>query len=223
MLMMIRRISNTAFHIQRAVFFCVLTVTAIAPAKPEYKVEEQGNNMILVTPKGRRILFGDQQLSTQKSYEFEIPLAEVSEKETQPDREPASSQKPTPTPEPYTYDVDWDWEEPDDDPVPLPASSPTPSPTPTPSPAPTPKVELDLSDSLILKANHLYHKGRFFEANLYVEELLRKHPESLRGWLMKGSLLYKLGHKDLATKAWEKAIALDPDRKLTQGLLERFK
>lgn len=197
-----------------------------AAKQPEYRVEEQGNNMILITPDGRRILFGDQNLPSEKAYEFEIPLSELTDEKVKEknDRAPASVASPTPSPPPF-YDVDWDWEEPDEDPVVLVTPTPTPTPisSPTPTPTPTPKVEYDGSDALILKANRLFHKGRFYEAAMYVEEVLRRKPDHMRAWLMKGSVLYKLGQKDLAQKAWQQAITLDTEKKETKGILERFK
>lgn len=202
----------------------LLSLSAIAfAAQPQYRVEEQGNNLILITPEGRRILFGEYNLPTEKAYEFEIPLSELSDEKVIPkkvDRAPASVPNPSPTP---YYDVDWDWEEPDEDPVALVTPTPTPSPTPSPTPTPTPKVEYDATDSLILKANRLFHKGRYYETAMYVEEILRRKPEHMRAWLMKGSVLYKLGQKDLAQKAWQQAVVLDTGKKETQGILERFK
>lgn len=191
--------------------------TMAAPAA-EYRVEEQGNNLILITPDGRRILFGEHNLHSEKSYQFEIPLSELTdEKAAGPaNRAPASVAKPDgePTPTPF-YDVDWDWEEPDEDKS-LVA-------VPTVTPIPTPKVDYDGNDNLILKANRLFHKGKYYEAALYVEELIRRKPDSLRAWLMKGSVFFKLGQKDLAKQAWAQAAKLDKDSKETKGLMERFK
>ncbi|MBI1860717.1 MAG: hypothetical protein HYR96_07360 [Deltaproteobacteria bacterium] len=196
-------------------------------APPEYKVEEQGNNLILITPDGRRILWGDHNLPSERAYEFEIPLSELAEdtiKKT-PDRAPTSlppQNLPSPSPTPF-YDVDWDWEEPDEEIVIAPTPSPTPVVVASPTPTPSPVVEFDESDGLILKANRLFHKGRYYEAALYVDEILRKHPTHLRAWLMKGSALYKMGQKDMAQKAWQQAQTLDTEKKVTQGILERYK
>ena len=204
--------------------FLMVGVSRLLLAPPaEYSVEEQGNNLILVTPDGRRILWGDHNLPSEKSYQFEIPLSELSDdavKKAPADRAPASIPQPTSSPAPF-YDVDWDWDEPDEDVVAAP--SPTPTPVVVASPPPTPKVEYDGSDSLILKANRLFHKGKYYEAALYVDEVLRRNPENMRAWLMKGSALYKLGQKDLAQKAWKQATALDTEQKETKGLMERYK
>lgn len=195
-----------------------------APA--EYRVEEQGSNLILITPDGRRILWGDHHLPSERSYQFEIPLSELSEGsvKSMPDRAPASIPQAAPTPAPF-YDVDWDWDEPDEDGVAAGSSTPTPTPTPLAvvSPTPTPLVEIDNNDGLILKANRLFHKGRYYEAALYIDEIIRRNPKSLRAWLMKGSALYKLGQKDLAQKAWQQASVLDTEKKQTNGILERYK
>lgn len=209
-------------------FKIFLTASALAgvlasSAPPfEYKIEESGNNLILVTPDGRRILFGDQNMASERAYQFEIPLSELRDSglATEPDRKPASvaqpSNSPSPVPSPF-YDPDWDWED-DEEPVVI-----VPSPKPSPTPSPTPKVEYDGSDTMILKANRLFHRRKFYEAALYVDEVLRRNPKSLRAWLMKGSILYKLNQKDLAYQAWQTAAKLDKKGEETKGILERYK
>jgi len=84
-------------------------------------------------------------------------------------------------------------------------------------------LEFDYSDRLVVEANHLYNKRKYFEASQVVEELIRMRPKYTRAWVMKGSLMYKQGHKDLAKKAWEQALTLEPENKEVQGLLERYK
>jgi cytochrome c-type biogenesis protein CcmH/NrfG len=55
-----------------------------------------------------------------------------------------------------------------------------------------------------------------------VDEILRRRPDYVRGWLMRGSLHQVLGHRDLAAEAWQRARDLagdDPDvRRALEGL-----
>lgn len=79
--------------------------------------------------------------------------------------------------------------------------------------------EMPQNDSLILKANELYNKGKFLEAFSYVEELLRRDHKNVRGWIMKGSLLHVTGQKDLAILAWKEAANIDPDNQEIKKIL----
>lgn len=86
-----------------------------------------------------------------------------------------------------------------------------------------PPGNYDDTDRLLLDANHLYNQGRFYDATLVVETLLKRNPKLQRAWLMKGSLMYVQGQKDLAKKAWEQAVALAPGDESVKGILERYK
>ncbi len=85
-----------------------------------------------------------------------------------------------------------------------------------------PTVLIDDADSLVVDANRLFNRRRFYEALTVVDQLLRKRPEFTRGWLMKGSLLLVQGHKDLAMKAWKKAQELEPANPEVQSVLSRY-
>jgi len=91
------------------------------------------------------------------------------------------------------------------------------------SPPPVRAGDYDDSDKLVLEANHLYNQGRYFDASLVVESLLRRNPKYTRAWIMKGSLMYVQGQKDLAKKAWDQAISLSPDDVEVREALERYK
>lgn len=63
---------------------------------------------------------------------------------------------------------------------------------------------------LIADANRLYNKRRYYEALDLVDRALAMAPFLTRAWLMKGSLLYIQGHRELAKKSWIRARELDP-------------
>lgn len=91
-----------------------------------------------------------------------------------------------------------------------------------PGSIPDSATDYDSTDRLILEANHLYNRRKFYEASVYVEELIRKNPAFVRAWVMKGSLLYMQGHLDLAKKAWAKAAELDPADPQVMDLQKRY-
>jgi len=74
-------------------------------------------------------------------------------------------------------------------------------------------------DSLILEANHLYHKGEVLKALGFVDEVLRRDPKQVRAWIMKGSLMHAQGQKDLALEAWKKGLELDPNNTQLQNII----
>ena len=106
-------------------------------------------------------------------------------------------------------------------------------------------IEKDLglipSDSGVPKSDHSYlakidhvkqlYKLRRFEASLIeIDRMLRQYPTNPKLYEMKGTLLEKLGYKDLAMQAWEESLELNPenrtllqyvDRKKTKKLLRR--
>jgi tetratricopeptide (TPR) repeat protein len=187
-------------------------VPALSPTKKsDYQIIPNGNNLELVTPYGRRILFGDAALKRARDYRFEIPLSEL-----RPPAPPEAT-KPAP-PVPPTVII-------------APADrSPAATKKPEeefekakPTVPPRVIVEYDYSDRLILEANRLYNRRKFYEASLTVEELLSKHPDLPRAWVMKGSLMYVQGQRDLAKTAWQKALELDPENREVQNFLGRLK
>jgi tetratricopeptide (TPR) repeat protein len=82
--------------------------------------------------------------------------------------------------------------------------------------------QLENTDQLVLKANELYNRGKFKEAADYVEELLRRDPKHVRGWIMKGSLMHALGQKDLARKSWQQALELEPNNPQIKNILGSY-
>jgi tetratricopeptide (TPR) repeat protein len=83
-------------------------------------------------------------------------------------------------------------------------------------------VEYDDSDRYVVEANRLYNRGKFYDATNVVEELLRKKPDHVRGWVMKGSLMHVQGHKELAKAAYQTAFKLDPNNEEIKKLVEKY-
>ncbi len=75
------------------------------------------------------------------------------------------------------------------------------------------------TSSLIVEANRLYNGGESAKSLQYVDEVIRRDPNHVRGWVMKGSLMHLMGHKDLARQSWEKALELDPKNTQIENIL----
>lgn len=209
-------------------------------AGEDYKVRQNGNNIELVTPYGNKVLFGENGLNNSTHYRIEIPMNEIKPQPTVT-APPAANitinqMGPLPSaPQQNSGEPPTDFV-----PSPIPTSAPTPPPVPSPSPIPIPTFEptiliatpvpptpivdtYDDSDKLIVEANYLYNKGRFYDATVVMENVLRRRPTYVRGWIMKGSLMYVQGHKDLARKAWKQALDLDKNNNEVKELLQRVK
>ncbi len=179
-------------------------------ATENFKVREAGKDLQyleLVTPWGTKAVVGDSEINLKEkhNYRIEIPIETI-----------------RPPPPPETPTVEAPVEEPEEiEPAPEKKEETKVEEKPT---EPTRViVEYDDSDRLILEANRLYNRGKFYEATVHVDELLRRKPYFIRGWVMKGSLLHVQGQKDLAKNAWQKALNLDPENKELQELLNRYK
>jgi hypothetical protein len=173
-----------------------------------YSVKESENQIELSTP------YGTIQIPTgfgaNVPYRLSIPLEDL--KKGAPSREfaPADGGK---APEPRE----------DGQPAPLNLTSAQKSGPLFASPAsPTPTVIVDDADTLVVDANRLFNRRRYYEALTVVDQILRKRPDFTRGWLMKGSLLLVQGHKELAMKAWRKAKEIEPENPEVLAVLERY-
>lgn len=180
-----------------------------------YNIKQTGNNLELVTPYGRRRIFGDQGFDRAKEYRLEIPLDELrppKPKVAEPVKpEPVKAEAEEarkPASEKNTEDEPEDTEETGEVKETVP---------------PRVVVEYDYTDRLVLEANRLYNRRQFYEASLTVEEILTRRPDFARGWVMKGSLMYVQGQKDLAKTAWQKALELDPNNMEVKQYLGRLK
>lgn len=78
-------------------------------------------------------------------------------------------------------------------------------------------------DVLISEANRLYNEAEFTKSLQYVDQICLRDPKNIRAWVMKGSLMHVLGHKDLAKQAWQKAAELDPNNLQLQNILKEMK
>lgn len=83
-------------------------------------------------------------------------------------------------------------------------------------------TNLDSEEMLVVQANRLYQENKISESLQFVEELLRRNPGHIRGWMMKGSLMHTLGHKDFAKQAWDKAAELDPSNEQMKNVKESY-
>lgn len=188
--------------------------TLSRPENRDYQVVPNGNNLELITPYGKRVLFGDRGLRESRGYRIEIPLSELQplelQKALQSAREIASTK-----PEEVAKKTD-------EAKPPESAESAAKSLVP-PNQTPVAVPIYDDTDRLILEANRLYNRGKYYAASLTVEDLISKRPDYARAWVMKGSLMYVQGQKDLAKAAWQKAIELDPKNEQVKAYLGRIK
>lgn len=198
----------------------------------EFKIKETPSRLELTTPYGERHYQSDFNLQATRHYRIEIPLDEL-----RPFAPPEKAEISTPTvvtagAAPSTTIIGMPGAESgktvseiskteiiertkyETDPNLLPRRRPDAIPDST--------SEYDSTERLVLEANHLFNRGKYFEASIYVEELIRKHPEMVRAWVMKGSLLHVQGFSDLAKKAWAKAAEIDPEDPQVRDLTKRY-
>ena len=198
-------------------FLSAIALSVGALATDGYYVRQNGKDVELVTPYGtKRIIsqFADEGID---NLHLEIPLSDL-----KPYMAPATPPTPAapataaiaPVAPPATPLVDnqADAEEEVVEAERVPASLP-----------PRIIVEYDETDRLVVEANRLYNKRKFYEAGAVIDEILRKKPSFTRAWVMRGSVMKVQGQLDLAKNAWEKAALLEPENKEIQGLLGRLK
>lgn len=198
-----------------AVFFASVLFAWSGTPIPEagFKVRETGNKIEVTSPWGVKSYETEFNLGAMKHYKIEIPLEDLRPAmKAQMDR-PESPRELASTPG-APGSVTGSCENPRGNPSEYADRKPNAIPD-TPS-------EYDSTDRLILEANHLYNRGKFYEASVYVEELIRKNPGFVRAWVMKGSLLYVQGYSDLAKKAWAQAATLDPADPQVKDILKRY-
>lgn len=74
------------------------------------------------------------------------------------------------------------------------------------------------------RAKQLFRRGRFEAALLEIDHLLQMYPTDPKLYEMRGTLLDRLGHEELALNAWKQAIKLDPkNRGLKKFLAKKEK
>lgn len=206
--------------------FYILLLSSLCFADDfEFKAKEQENQVVIKTPWGEKTFVGDYGIG---GYRLEIPIEELEPEyvkrrrlasegkgenstnnnnnntNTTSNTVESAKEKETIIKETKILNGDQDF------------IGPKPLP-------PRVVVEYDDSDRLVLEANRLFNRKKFDEAMATIEELLRRKPTYLRGWIMKGSVLYVRGHKDLAKTAWNQALALDPANPDLKSILEKYK
>lgn len=71
------------------------------------------------------------------------------------------------------------------------------------------------------RVKRLYREARFEAALLEVEDLLVDFPTSPKLYEMRGTLLDRMGKRDLAMRSWEQALRLEPKNVALKRYIER--
>ncbi len=74
----------------------------------------------------------------------------------------------------------------------------------------------------LAKVNDMYRKKQFEYALIELNNLIAFYPNSPQLHKMKGTLLLKMRHFDLAERAWIRALELNPDDSATRSALSRL-
>lgn len=200
--------------------FLLILVTSLVKAA-DYTAKEYQNELQIKTPYGEKTVIGDYGLS---NYRLEIPVDELlPEKLKEMKRrgenidELKETLKETSTKESKetaTHTIETKIIE---------RELAGENPNGNGKVPPKVTIEYDDSDRLVLEANRLYNKRKYNETLSVLDELLRRKPDFVRGWIMKGSVLYVRGHKDLAQVAWKKAQVLQPENADIKSIMEMYK
>jgi tetratricopeptide (TPR) repeat protein len=194
--------SPWADKMKRLIVIAFLFLLPSAHATKGFKIRENGKEVELVTPWGTHPIVGDLAPNGLPHYRIEIPLDKI---------------KPAPNSDLEASKGAEEWDEWEEEEV---VSGDDHAPASTP---PRMVVEYDDSDRYVVEANRLFNRKKYYEATTVVEELLRKKPDHVRGWIMKGSLMRVQGHKDLAKNAYEQALKLEPNNQEIQALVKNYK
>ncbi len=193
----------------------VIVNGALAAEAPVFRATGGKNVLILNTPYGTKTLVGSEEFAKLKSYRFTIPLDDLK-------------------PAPIQLVLNTTPVNPPEAPV---AAAPSASSAAAPSaasaePVPAPALSEEKFDETaagsvdrqversLTRANRLYNQRKFSESEAVVDDALELKPESVRAWMMKGSLLKLKGREKEAAEAWEKARSLDPSRREAPALME---
>lgn len=91
-----------------------------------------------------------------------------------------------------------------------PADVTTGTPSATKSSATQAQQTGSANDSIVV-AQQLFYRRDYLGALQATEQAIERQPDFALAWALKGSLYYKMGRKDEARTAWQKALELDPD------------
>ena len=200
----------------------LILISASALATPGWKVRESKDAVELFTPYGIKELVGEVAPKGSENYRVEIPIEDLKPPPEDPNRQPNAIQR---------------WETIIEKEITKTGNTETTStvsnnstntggdvygPQPLGARYPRVIVEYDDSDRYVVEANRLYNRGKFYDATNVVEELLRKRPDHVRGWVMKGSLMKVQGHKESAKNAYLTALKLDPNNAELRKIVEEY-
>ena len=166
-----------------------MVIESQSGADPRYTVTQQGNMVQITSPYGSKVFFADVGFDRMTQYRFEIPIRDLVPQALSGGGTGGAG------------------------------SGANEGSGKSPVPASGSPEAVGDDDQLILEANRFYNDGKFEESLKFVEELLRRSPGTVRGWVMKGSLLHVLGQKDMARKSWQHALELDPSNQQIQNIL----
>lgn len=196
--------------------FVLLFAISLSLWGADYTAREEENAVQLKTPYGEKTVIGDYGLS---NYRFEIPLDDLLPEKLREmkmrgeniDQLKENLAKETKEKETHTIETKI---------IEKMSEKEGSENGSTPSRV---TVEYDDTDRLVLEANRLYNKRKYDETLAVIDELLRRRPDFVRGWIMKGSVMYVRGHKDLALSSWKKAQLLQPNSEDIKSILEKYK
>lgn len=90
------------------------------------------------------------------------------------------------------------------------------------------KEDLDPQDqksylASVDRIKQLFRLGRYEAALIDLDHLVKLYPTAPQLYEMRGTLLSRLGYKDLAIKSWSQALELDPENRSLRNFLAKVK
>ena len=76
--------------------------------------------------------------------------------------------------------------------------------------------------TLLMQANHFYHKKEYKKLLSVLNKAEKFYPKAHRVKTMKGSLFYSLGWKDLAEQQWKSSLDLEPNQPSVRKYMDRI-
>lgn len=207
-----------------------LVCAALATERVEdFKAKEVGGRLEINSPYGVKIFTSDFDLEHAHNYKIEIPLKDFRPPEGEQPKDKAAD---TTSPERALSSSEEEEEEEDDskdESVAKEDEEEDDEENEDASPKKKKRKIVEVEDTtddvgrLVYEANHFFNQGKFYEAMAHVDELTKRRPDFVRGWIMKGSLLYVQGEKNLAKEAWEKALEIEPGNVEIKNYLSRYR
>ena len=104
-----------------------------------------------------------------------------------------------------------------------PAEAAEPIPTPRKALPPDDPLREPQSTIYLVKARQAYFKGDYHRALDQILQAISEKPDNPQAFAMLGSIYYTMNWKSLARKYWEKSLALDPENREIESLLEQLR